>query len=586
MLTNGMRETFQREVTLSERKSSVLARLLDFFYTGVCEVKDVGEALELAQAADFFQCDVLAATCMQLIRANVAPENCVAVLVAVRAGLFAGSRDTALVAMEAMEKQVFVVLRHNFEVVVETDTLHYLDIDTLEAVLKSPLLRSEEASSVMKVVVQWLRWNLNGGVGVGYDASSVMAVVHRMLSCVRLASFTRASTIEWTETICDMLEQVKSSVGLDGRTVMRRVIAVMGEIEDAQMAEVQLRKCGRVPRNHCDVDVTRLQYVGTVPMEEKEEDAMQRSAGQGIAAAGDVLVIVHYEPQGRVEVRNADTFAQVALLEGHEDPICAVEFLPSCNSGGPLRLVSASTGQGVAMRVWNMEDYTCEREVAVADGEGVRVLCATVESGSGAMLLVSGHWDGSARVWNTEAWEVVRTLSTDQGDGNEVTAICCDDDDGWLVWGTYGGDVHVWSIGGAVAEWECAHTVQLPNSINQGCMLLYAGFLWCGIDDEAAECISLSTWARQKLPKLGNDVTLLVACADGRLLSGGFALDMPLQAWAIEVIEVVGGRVQLTRHGKHVMVPGGTMGCCVLAHGRRIFVPDENNVLHVLSDNV
>ena len=585
MLTNGMRETFQREVKLSELESVVLARLLDFFYTGVCTVQDVGEALELARAADFFQCDVLAATCMQLACANVGPESCVAVLTAAKNGLFAGSRGTALVAMKAMKKRALVVLRRDFEVVVLTDTLHYLDLKTLEAGLKNRALNVISEGRVMKTALRWLQQNVRryNGNGDDSDVQEMVAVVHRVFSCVHVSGFSGTILLEWCHVLCDTL----TSLGYTVANVRKATAAVMEMVDAQRMSGEHPRLQYHAPHNHCNIDVTRLRYV-----DDMVKPGRTNLAKQSVAVMDDVLVLAYRRPEGRIEVRNTDTFAQVALLEGHRGPLAAVEFLfPHCGAtSGPLRLVSSVALRNGAMRVWNMEDFTCEREVALGN-EPVTYLCAMVESGSDTALLVSGHWDGSVRVWNTETWKVVRTLNAGRAEtaddsDNEtryVTTICREDSE-WLAWGTRDSVVQVWNIGGAVAGWACVHTVQLGR--NPGFMLLYAGFLWCDMY-MAPKCISLSTWTCQELPELGDTVTLLAACAGGHLLSVrmGNEIDTLLDTWALEVVQ---GRVHLTRQGdSEVVHGGGNMFGCV-AQGRHVFVPTGCNMnsIHIFTDVV
>lgn len=473
MFTGGFRETTEREVPLQE-DDTVVRQLLEFFYSGRCEVGNVEEALELARAANYFAVDSLALECLQYVRENITVDNCVAVVTAVSSGLFAASLNEQE-CRQLLERAMWFLL-HEFETISLAAVLPYLALETLTGVLNNEKLCVRSEDTVVRVAVEWLRQNLALAPEEvrELNAEAAMEKVRRVLACIYLPALSKKQHFNCGSDVGSLLAQCGYSGG-QGEAAMR-VLALMEELEEMQVASVEgeredarrvrvhprASRQQRASRTLCSIDARQLHEVYCI---NTPNDAC--IAVDGVAVSHKLIVVAFFRPAGRIEVWNAEKREQVAVLLGHSRSMNVVGFLPfdENQDEGHLRLVSCAGGRQV--RVWNMHDFSCEREVDV--GVTVTRLCTHVSSTDttykNRSLLVTGHYDGAITLWDTATWEVLRLVDPGlKSNGKNVetrclTALSCNS---YILAGaTNGGLVRIFST----ENWSCLKVLQFRNSV-------------------------------------------------------------------------------------------------------------------------
>ncbi|KAJ3056997.1 hypothetical protein HK102_011112, partial [Quaeritorhiza haematococci] len=133
----------------------------------------------------------------------------------------------------------------------------------------------------------------------------------------------------------------------------------------------------------------------------------------------------------------------VRTLEGHERTITAVAFSPDGR-----RVVSGSWDDTV--RVWDTQTGSVVR---ILEGHRHAVMCVAVSPDSEGRWVASGSHDWTVRIWDTETGSVVRTLD---GHDDMVNGVAFSGDGRLVVSGSFDKTVRVWDAqtGAAVRTME------------------------------------------------------------------------------------------------------------------------------------
>lgn len=257
---------------------------------------------------------------------------------------------------------------------------------------------------------------------------------------------------------------------------------------------------------------------------ERELHALEGHAdsvtGVALTRAGDRTLVGSCSLDGTVRTWDARTGEPLAAWPARSDWLTGIAFIET--DDGPA-VVTAATDGGV--RLWAA--LTGEPIAVLADGPAPSAVAG------GRRLVVSGHKDGSLRLWSERT--LVRTVP---GSGGAVTAIAFGP--GGLICGTEDGTVRVHDLDG--------EEVRVPTPHNAPVFALaFAGDLLVSGGADA----TVRTWdARSGAPRnrlLGHTAPIAaVATGDveGRtvIASGGY--DRVVRTW-----DAVSGRPLLAVHG-------------------------------------
>ena len=135
--------------------------------------------------------------------------------------------------------------------------------------------------------------------------------------------------------------------------------------------------------------------VASIPTELEQILALSFSPdGRMLATAGGTPAVT-----GIVELRSWPELELVARLEGHEDVVYSVAWLPRHRA-------LATAGADGTIQIWDRER---RRSTTSLVGHSGPVLAVTVSPDG--RWLCSGSVDATIRVWDTETWRMTRTLN-------------------------------------------------------------------------------------------------------------------------------------------------------------------------------
>ncbi|XP_038049945.1 kelch-like protein 24 [Patiria miniata] len=143
MFTSAMREFRQKTVTLSDIKSSIFSRLLDFIYTCKLRINE-DTAQVMLETACFLQLTPAVSACSQFLKENMVTENCLGILG------FAKLYTCSQLYEDAMTHALA-----NFKEVVTCDEFLELPADILATYIADDRLNVKTEETVFEAVVRW-----------------------------------------------------------------------------------------------------------------------------------------------------------------------------------------------------------------------------------------------------------------------------------------------------------------------------------------------------------------------------------------------------------------------------------------------
>ncbi|KAJ2079363.1 WD repeat protein Lub1 [Coemansia sp. RSA 988] len=234
---------------------------------------------------------------------------------------------------------------------------------------------------------------------------------------------------------------------------------------------------------------------------------------RGLVAQGsDLLVSVSRDGTGRVWKREgAQTFGTAGILAGHSGFVTCVALVPGTTEY-PHGLI-ATGGADKRICVWDVEDLTTPTVVLEGHTDNV---CALAASADGHVL-VSGSWDGTARVWKDG--QCTHTLA------GHAAAV-------WGVLVAADGAVLTASADRLIRRWEAGRLRQTWSGHSDCVRALAAlpdgGFASAANDGTVREWTADGT-CRTALQGHTAFVYTVAAAADGTLVSGGE--DRAVRVW-------------------------------------------------------
>lgn len=145
MLSNGMKETSEREVSISEVKSETWSRMMNYIYFEPVEIQSVDDAVSLAECARRFQVESLEALMADALVSSVDKSNCCHLLVV-----------SDRLEADRTKTKALDVLATNFLDVSLTSSFALLDIDLVEEVLRKDDLKIRSELDVLNAIIRWL----------------------------------------------------------------------------------------------------------------------------------------------------------------------------------------------------------------------------------------------------------------------------------------------------------------------------------------------------------------------------------------------------------------------------------------------
>lgn len=145
LLTNGMKESAQREVRICEVNPDTWDRVMDYVYYEDIEIPSLGDAISLLECARRFQFENLESIVIDFIVENIHIENCFQVLVA-----------SDSLGVKAMKEKAMDVIASNFQDVSSSTELALLHLDLFAEIVKNDSLMIRSEFDVLHVMLRWL----------------------------------------------------------------------------------------------------------------------------------------------------------------------------------------------------------------------------------------------------------------------------------------------------------------------------------------------------------------------------------------------------------------------------------------------
>ncbi|PAA78897.1 hypothetical protein BOX15_Mlig026592g1 [Macrostomum lignano] len=165
MFSTPMQESKMESVTLHDLDQEMVAKVIDFFYTGQLSVTP-GNVQCLMHTACLLQLEEVVHCCERFIAHKLDVSN------AIEARMFAQQHNrTGLIA------EIDRFLCQNYQQLVNSEVFHSLSFEMLQSILKSDSLNVPDEVRVFDSVVKW----------VHADLPVRRALVSNLLHCVRLA---------------------------------------------------------------------------------------------------------------------------------------------------------------------------------------------------------------------------------------------------------------------------------------------------------------------------------------------------------------------------------------------------------------
>ncbi len=157
MLTNGMKETRQRDIVLREVHADAFRVVLDYMYAGQMNISSVDEALRYLDCADWLQMEELVDAISEFIERKLDRWNCSKVLVA--------ADRPSLIGLQEIGMKTLV---ENFHDVWCYSGFMDLPFDVVLDILRCDELVVRSELDVFLAVIRWIVWS-------GYSEMTVIA---------------------------------------------------------------------------------------------------------------------------------------------------------------------------------------------------------------------------------------------------------------------------------------------------------------------------------------------------------------------------------------------------------------------------
>lgn len=146
LLTNGMKETFQSEITIEDIDLYTWKCLIDLTYFEPVHIKGTNEAWKLLECAHRFQMEELETAVFQALISLIDETNCCEIIVRAEE-----------IHLRAIKTKAIEVLSSKFYTICTTPRLGVLNLDTMESLVASNELTILSEVNVLDAVVQWLK---------------------------------------------------------------------------------------------------------------------------------------------------------------------------------------------------------------------------------------------------------------------------------------------------------------------------------------------------------------------------------------------------------------------------------------------
>ncbi|XP_061387651.1 actin-binding protein IPP [Musca vetustissima] len=210
----GLNEVNQKTVVLHTIDGDILSILLDFIYTGRCEITQ-SNVQELLAAADMLQLHEIVDGCCEYLCRELHPTNALGIL------RFAEAHNC-----EALAKSALNYVHGNFPAIAQEDEFLETPQALLSQLLSSELLRVDSESQVFQAALRWIK----------HDVTQRRCFVFDILSLVRLA-LVPVKVIDQALRDCrDM------SVKIALRSICRDIASKRGQLVPLRVCPRQLAK--------------------------------------------------------------------------------------------------------------------------------------------------------------------------------------------------------------------------------------------------------------------------------------------------------------------------------------------------------
>ncbi|XP_073824139.1 actin-binding protein IPP [Musca autumnalis] len=210
----GLNEVNQKTVVLHTIDGDILSILLDFIYTGRCEITQ-SNVQELLAAADMLQLHEIVDGCCEYLCRELHPSNALGIL------RFAEAHNC-----EALAKSALNYVHGNFPAIAQEDEFLETPQALLSQLLSSELLRVDSESQVFQAALRWIK----------HDVTQRRCFVFDILSLVRLA-LVPVKVIDQALRDCrDM------SVKIALRSICRDIASKRGQLVPLRVCPRQLAK--------------------------------------------------------------------------------------------------------------------------------------------------------------------------------------------------------------------------------------------------------------------------------------------------------------------------------------------------------
>ena len=156
MVCGDFKEGSSKEMKLEDVNEGAFGKVLRLACSESVEVKDVAEAVELAQLADRYQMGLVAEELTEAVRRHLTVETCADVL--------SWSERGGPCVVEAMSRKMALM---KFGEVAGTEGFMRMSEETLGSLLEDDRLAAEREEEVFEAVVRWMKGGTGGQRGAG-----------------------------------------------------------------------------------------------------------------------------------------------------------------------------------------------------------------------------------------------------------------------------------------------------------------------------------------------------------------------------------------------------------------------------------
>jgi WD40 repeat protein len=232
-------------------------------------------------------------------------------------------------------------------------------------------------------------------------------------------------------------------------------------------------------------------------------------------------------------------------LEGHDHAVCSLVVHGD-------KLVSGSFDNTI--KVWNTDTWTCEHTL---EGHDDGAVLSLVMHGN---KLLSGAGDYTIKVWNTNTWACERAL-----EGHDDYVNCLVVHGGKLISGSDDRTIKVWSTD----TWACEHTLEGHDDTVES-LAVHGGKLISGSDDKTIKVWSTNTWACERTLEGHDHAVYSLAMHGDKLISGSG--DKTIKVWSTDTWAC---ERALEGHDSYVN--------CLVVHGGKLISGSDDRTIKVWS---